>query len=281
MYLVYGNDIFAHEAIYSIASAFSFDKAKSDIRFIVYTDRPGLFSQIDVEIVSLDAQQMAEWIGPAGYHHRMKMLAFSDALRRFEGCVAFVDTDTYFLKSPLLLFARIAPGRSVLHLPEGRLSEIDEPGYTALDDIMRSGLPADGDTKPIPSKRAEIMWNSGVIGLHASDQDGILRTIALMDRIKTLPGSDVIKQLEQFALGYVLSRETEIRCCDDVVFHYWYWDLKDPFREMLPAIVRRREPWTTVRRYRPRTSPVRKAKMLMRILLRRLGFTVPGFRGSI
>ena len=58
--------------------------------------------------------------GPGQFWASPEDLALRHALRNY-GPAVLVDTDTYFLKPPQKLFARMKPGHAVMHLCEGQL----------------------------------------------------------------------------------------------------------------------------------------------------------------
>ena len=55
--------------------------------------RAGLYAGWPVAVVDI-AGQVAAWSGGGIYHHRLKPAVVLDALRRFEGPVCFVDSDS-------------------------------------------------------------------------------------------------------------------------------------------------------------------------------------------
>jgi hypothetical protein len=166
------------------------------------------------------------------------------------------------------------------------LSEVKEPYYRTFATILRDGGLTDAAGKALRFDDDEVMWNSGVIGINAADSATLEDAVALVDQFKAHPASGGIHQIEQFATGYFLRHRTRLRGASDIVYHYWYHDLKDPFRPQLPGLVAHR-PGDTIRwsgplrAARPRTSAVRKMKMAVRITLRALGLRVPGIRGSL
>jgi hypothetical protein len=101
VYLVYGGKPEYHrEAKYSILSALH--HARGDCpRILLYTDEPAQFSGWPVDLIVLDAKALANWTGPAAYLHRRKAAAIRDALAYADQSI-FIDTDTFFLASPVV-----------------------------------------------------------------------------------------------------------------------------------------------------------------------------------
>src|SRR5438552_4020922 len=62
------------------------------------------------------------------------------------------------------------------------------------------------------------MWNSGAIGLHAS-QFHLLETIlAFIDTVSPHYKKQLV---EQYAVSYYLQKNAHVHPCDDRLFHYW------------------------------------------------------------
>jgi hypothetical protein len=287
LYLAYGADVFAAEASYSLLSAFAWAPPDAgDVRYLVYTDRPAAFADLGVEVVALDAAAKAGWLGEGGYNHRIKMSVHRDALARRGGRVVFMDTDTCFLRDPRRLFARVGPARTVLHVAEGRLGEIDTADFVALRDIAATGGLHDLDRRPLTIGPGEMMWNSGVVGLDAADAWLLDGAIDLVDQLRRIPASHCAHQIDQFATGAYFARHSAIREAVDLVFHYWFHDVKAAFRARLPDLLARsrraslRDWGRAALAERPRTSPLRRAKMHARTALRGAGLRVPGLRAS-
>jgi hypothetical protein len=169
---------------------------------------------------------MLAWTGPDGYKHRLKLCVLRDALATLRGHVALVDTDTYFLRSPMQLFRRIGPGQSVLHRKEGHL---DKWNATPLADHLASTpapLSLDGRRWNCTADRP--MGNSGVLGLHP--KDATLADEILLDQLLQPVR---FHGTEQFAAGVVLMERTRLSESADIVFHCWLMDSRLPFRALL------------------------------------------------
>ena len=94
--------------------------ANSSLRIIVYTDNPAVVQDLPVQ-VELNNKILADWLGPSDYIHRRKILAAKDALKKQGGRTILCDSDTFFLKNPKKAFARVGPGRTMMHLAEYHL----------------------------------------------------------------------------------------------------------------------------------------------------------------
>jgi hypothetical protein len=285
VYLSYGRGPHEQENAFSMLSAYHWlGVGRPDIRIVVYTDRPESFEALGVAMVELDAKTAEEWAGPAGFGHRRKIMAVRDAMQRFDGPTALLDGDTYFRRSPHWLFGRIAPGRSVMHLREGRVKSLPGGPHAELSSLLQSG-PALTDLagNVLSLSAATVMWNSGVIGVHPADRHVLDEAIHLTDQ---LCSRSKLHTLEQFALGVSLGRQTSLRETGDVVFHYWEGSFRIPFRQRLPQVLERYASLPLSERARlsyadrPRSSIRRRCRSAYNRLLRSAGLLPPIVRSS-
>ena len=98
LYLDYGGRAqYRRELKYSLISLrqeLSTEEVRGpDARIAVFTDTPQLYANWPVEVVDIAAQTQG-WSGGGLYPHRIKPAVVLDALRRFEGPVCFVDSDS-------------------------------------------------------------------------------------------------------------------------------------------------------------------------------------------
>ena len=237
VYLSYGQGGHVGETIFSILSALHrAGPGPRDFDIVVYTDDDRPFIGLPVRFEPLSETRLRDWTGPHGYKHRRKIMTVMDALERYRGRVVFVDSDTWFKRSPSTLFGRIAPGRSCLHLLEGRLASVrDGHGYGELAAFLAGRELLGPDDRALEIPIDPPMWNSGIIGMDSSDARILPEVVGIIDQIwSRFQG---VHTIEQFALGHVLERRTRIRTSDDVVFHYWMDVLRAPFQAVLPSIL--------------------------------------------
>jgi hypothetical protein len=78
------------------------------------------------------------------------------------------------------------------------------------------------------------MFNSGVIGVHASDASLLDEVLHLTDQIYLHARFPTIEQL---AFSVCLQHATRVRESHDVIRHYWPPALRSPFRENLRRIL--------------------------------------------
>src|SRR5262249_7910549 len=152
---------------FSLLSAFRFLKDRvQNYRFLIYTDNAAAFDGLPGTIECLDAARLREWLGPHGYIHRRKMMAVVDSFTKYPEVTAFIDSDTWFIRSPDELFSRISPGRSCLHLAEGPLMiTFTKKSWRNLAKILACACLVDEHGRTVNIPPDSTMWNSGVIGL--------------------------------------------------------------------------------------------------------------------
>jgi len=226
-----GHDEQVGETKYAILSAYRRLAPSDDIEIVLYTDNPGMFEDMPVRLRLVGQEELAAWSGPAGYPYRRKLEALSDALNRTGRPVVFVDSDTWFLKSPARLFQRIGRDRSVMHIREGSLRNPKGPSdWREFIDAAqrRTWLTASGSPVDISS---DIMWNSGVIGLDPLNGVLVDDALALVDQVKRSECD--LWCIEQFAVGHSLMRSTTLTPAYDVVFHYWPPPIRTAFHPIL------------------------------------------------
>jgi hypothetical protein len=217
LYLCYGDGPHAAEVRCSIASAWRFgDPAADGVRFAVYTDRPSAFEGFPVALTEVSAAEWAEWSGPHAYRHRRKIPALRLALAESGGPVVLVDGDTWWHRPPRRLFARIGPGRAVMHIREGRLDRVADPLYRRAREIVAQ-MTAPAGEGPLPT--TAHMWNAGVVGLHPADGDRLDEVLAWTDAL--CAASTGVHVLEQLAFSHVLACRVRLSEASDVVIHYW------------------------------------------------------------
>ncbi|CAM2010046.1 hypothetical protein [Acanthopleuribacter pedis] len=229
LYLVYGGtETYWRELKFSVLSAVSFlDKEpQSDVKIVIATDQPDQVAGWPVEVYPFDQTKLTEWAGPDNYLHRSKNRLMAEIMEHYQIPCAFIDTDTYFVASPALLFTRVAPGMSVMHLPEGLLVEKHIP--LADYAVGRELVDPNGDTYVIQPD--SIMVNSGVVGIHPDDRMLIDRALWLVDE---LYGPTQIFNVEQYAMGEVLRTCTELNMSGDIIHHYWGFSRPFFHRELI------------------------------------------------
>lgn len=268
VYLSYGGrDVQVAETKYAILSAFRSIRPADDIGILLYTDRPDLYADLPAAIRPISAGELEAWTGPGGYQYRRKAEVVKDALARTGNPVAFIDSDTWFVKSPALLFHRIGAGRTVLHVKEGTL------GAAAYNAPLVEHLSKHAYANGLGATSAA--WNSGVIGVDPADAHLMDEALALIDGIwADFQEADT---LEQVAISHFFSTTTTVTAAADVVFHYWPLPLRKPFHATVVGEIERTQELAPSERaealhpLRPRLRGVKRLKHLVKELYRATG----------
>jgi hypothetical protein len=284
LYISYGAGLHQQEIIFSLLSAWRWSELGGDsIRFLVFTDQPGAFDGLPVAVEHIPEEQWTEWSGPHRFKHRCKILALRHAFQKYPAATVLLDGDTWLRKAPQLLFDRIAPGRTVMHLREGKLMEIAFPCPREMAELLRRERFVDRNGGEVAIPPSAAIWNAGVVGLDPGDE-------GLLDDVLNLTDQFCVKSnlhiLEQFAFSYLLEQKSDLQESGDVVFHYWPPYLHDPFRRKLPELLAKSAAMPLAERaaycygQRPRPTLARRGKVVAKRCLQALGFLPGGARSS-
>jgi len=224
LYLVYGNESYAHEALYSLISYYRLH-SKDENKVLIYTNNSSFFKKYlpdNVIYVELTNEQMQQWQGEIKYNHRLKVKVLQHALAHFTGNFLFTDTDTVFTKNISGLFNAIASGTILFHKNEGRL--IDNPGGIAKK--MRKFLKRQNSfliasrNEYIKMDNTFSVWNSGNIGINNAFAQKLTEVEHLIDSLYT---GFRLTIMEQIAFSYIVQETITPVATDDHVYHYWYF----------------------------------------------------------
>ncbi|MFT3814468.1 MAG: hypothetical protein QM740_13995 [Acidovorax sp.] len=209
-YLTYGaKREYQLELTYSVLSAqHHLAKDPSGIRIVLVTTESNVRNDLPVEHLVVTQQQLREW-QEGGYGHAAKYWALLAVMDRFQGAVAFVDTDTQFLHHPQRMFDRVGPNMSVMQADEGVLAQ-----HTYWQPLLDK---LDGPVHGYNVHAGSRMFNSGVIGVDYSMRSCMPEVLQLMSLYEIAPVFDI----EQFAFTAVLEKHGKLSACPDVVKHYW------------------------------------------------------------
>ncbi len=209
LYLVYGSDVYYREARFSIVSALLRSQNPGRLNIVVWCQHPEQFDDLPVTTRRLDDSTLQQWAGEIQYNHRSKPCLLKRALADAAKTL-LIDTDTFFIKAPELLFAKLGPGVLLV-------DEIQEPWRTAVGgQVYREFSPYLQQCLP---DNAMPLINSGVIGMTTAHAPLVDATIELIDKIYHPAGKIFIT--EQFALGVCAWKKYELLAQGGVLKHYW------------------------------------------------------------
>ena len=218
IYLIYGTERAYHEeARFSIASALFCQrreqkdpKENETFNIRVYTDQPEHYQDLPVVIETLGADQLQQFYGPHQYNHRSKLCVMQDAVTRADKTV-FIDTDTFFLRSPQHLFDAVTEQQCIADEVEpARLSDMGPYNHP---DIQAALKQRQLDPENI------VVINSGIFGIHSSHANVLQQALELADTVYPASGREFAT--EQLVLGIVAKHVANVVADDKVLKHYW------------------------------------------------------------
>lgn len=223
LYLVYGRDTFYREARFSIVSALLRSREPDRLKIVVWCQHPDRFADLGVTTRLLDDSDLQQWAGEINYNHRSKPCLLKRALADADKTV-LVDTDTFFIQPPELLFEKINPAVLLV-------DEILEPWRTAAGGQLYRGFSPHVQEYQLDD--AMPLINSGVIGVTGAHESLLDDTIELIDKIY-LPGGKTFTT-EQIALGMCARGKYDLRAQGGTIKHYW--SRKHLFRSKIDAFL--------------------------------------------
>ena len=217
LYLDYGGrPQYRRELKYSLISL---RQDAPDALVAVYTDAPEVYGRWPVAVVDI-REQLGAWSGGGFYHHRIKPAVVLDALRRFEGPVCFVDSDSIIGTGfDAEVRAKLAP------------QEIWSVTKTAVVmnrfELFNPFPPLKGFRTVLPhlgAYRYDVahswMFNSGLIGVSPGHEPILEDTLAMIDAL--IGRAKKFNTIEQFALSEAVRlRQIPVAEVRDTFRHYW------------------------------------------------------------
>lgn len=272
----WGGGIYAQEIAYCVATArYWLGKHASQVRIVVYADEVEPFANMPVEVIAVSSQQLREWRGPDDFSFKIKIHVVADVLRRYGKPALYLDSDTYFMKSPLKLFRKLRPGTTYMHCYESVLRDSPDQDYALIPRKMNAAGVTDrlGVLDHFPEDMPS--YNAGVIGIHPADASLLDDVLHACDQLYRITG---VRTSEQLAFVHVFTKQTHIKQALGVIYHYYTYRLRSAFQPILPGLLAEaakvpesdRAAWLYARRARCRFR--RRVRVHVEFALRRLGF---------
>lgn len=213
-YFVYGQKReYQLELFYSIASALKCAAGSQEIQISVISDRDDFDPALPIDLITISPAEFAEWTRNGAYNHRAKPCALLKLLDHYQAPVVLVDTDTCFVDHPVKLFERISPQSSVMYRVEHENPIENTVEWSPIVEQL-------GDKTKIDEvylSRFTPLINSGVIGVDYSHRPLIEKALVLIDKLYAI---SPVFNIEQFAIGAVLSQFTNLSETQDILQHY-------------------------------------------------------------
>jgi hypothetical protein len=218
----YGKERILQEAKFCVLSLLKFIKGDKNYNIILYTDNNTFFDDIKSHVLfePMLPEMVQRWKGEHNFVHRVKVMMLLDFASKYEGKFLYLDSDTWFTKSPQQLFETIDANNAILHLPEAQLKSNANPIIKKIHRFVKENTftLSNGDVVQIPPDY--FMWNAGVIGLITQAKPVIEKVLELTDKMLLAYQKHV---MEQLAFSYYLQKEFTPHRSDDVITHYWQY----------------------------------------------------------
>ena len=234
LYLAYGKKNIFNQVLFSILTFHYHTKDENkNLKIVVYTDKPEFFSDytaaFNLQIEILTPQIIEQFKGRNNFIHRVKVCVIMDCIKKFETNVFYLDSDTFFKKSPLALISQIDSATSIMNSNDYDLQHADE--LYENEDWLKIRRAIRDFEYVIEGKSIKIplttrMWNAGVIGISYENRKVLNDVLDLTDQIYS---NKKVFTAEQFAFSYYLQNRTQLITTGDVIMHYWpnhigmYW----------------------------------------------------------
>jgi len=169
-----------------------------EAQVVVYTDKPRIYETLHAGVTPRAlGDDFARWTREGAYPHRIKPCVLLDALGRFGGRCALLDTDSYIAPGFAATLAEaIAAGPAMDHF-EGRDPYPEIAGWSAT-------LPGG---RYVYDPQTAIMFNSGLVAAEAGRDDAALAdALALIDALWD-DGRRLFK-IEQIAVSEAFRRRS-------------------------------------------------------------------------
>jgi len=167
LYIVFGdNKGYYDGAKFSLLTFMNWVLTEDPIEIVILTEKPDEFESYPVKVFPISEDQKNEWSLDGKYNFRIKnrgMAYIMDQLELIEhDKILFLDTDTYFHKSPLLLFDLIKPNQALFYLNEGLIYN-RKRFQVYIDHLEGKLIQIDDDEYELSKESA--MWGSLMVGI--------------------------------------------------------------------------------------------------------------------
>ncbi len=206
LYIVYGDDdVYYDGALFSFLTFSNWLENDNQIEAYVLTEKPEKFIGFPIHVLLMTDEQKNDWSLNGQYHFRIKNrgLAYVMDKIKLDGMdkILFLDTDTYFHKSPLTLFNLIQPNQAVFYLNEGLIYD-KKRFFPYVENLEGRKIKIDDEIYELSKKSA--MWGSLMVGITANMRPSLDWADKLILRFYDIVPSHTI---EPFALSESLLRK--------------------------------------------------------------------------
>ena len=206
LYIIYGEDRGYYDgAKFSLLTFMNWVLDEDPVEIVILTEKPDEFESYPVTVFPISAKQRNEWSLDGKYHFRIKnrgMAYIMDQLELTEqDKILFLDTDTYFFKSPLPLFDLIQSNQALFYLNEGLIYN-RKRFQIYIDHLEGKSIHIDNDVYELSKDSA--MWGSLMVGIMPNMRPSLDWADKLMQEFVSIVPAHTI---EPFSLAESLLRK--------------------------------------------------------------------------
>ena len=216
-YIVMGGDEALRYYMEAYLSIRTFQKQLSpDMgRICVITDHPSFFRKAGVEVITITAEQKAEWMGPHKFFFRTKIKGMEYLHQLYpDDNLLYLDSDTFLYGDLAKLKERLDEGHGLMHRCEGKPKDISNTARRLWKKAMGRSY---GD---VVVGEQHQMWNAGVVGLPSSKiNETVACALTLCDGMLNDDNHEFIT--EQYSYSIALAEHTSLIATSDLIGHYW------------------------------------------------------------
>lgn len=233
--LAYGRETELWRATFAVLSLYAWQETQpaAEVQTLIFTDQPEFFKPLldglPVRYSLLTPALLEEMRGPDQYLHRVKLAVVAQVMATYPGDnLLFCDSDTFFVADAQPLLASIQADTSIMHVREFTFAEAVDV-YAAFEPAGQEQYPRrfisliesrtfriDGQERQF--HKNQLMWNSGVLGLHAETARLLPDICSLNDALYRGSGWLTV---EQIAFSLALPLSTQLQPSNHYVLHYW------------------------------------------------------------
>jgi hypothetical protein len=209
LYIVYGHDQGYYDgAKFSLITFMHWVKNNDEYEFCILTEKPELFSNYPINLIRMTQEQKKSWSLNYSYHFRIKNRGLAFVMDKLnlspKDKILFLDTDTYFFKSPLRLFDLITANQAVFYLNEGLIYK-RKRFKVYIEHLEGKKIKIDSNYYELSESSA--LWGSLMVGIMPNMRSNLDWADELMVKLFELVPSHTI---EPFSLSESLLKDFNI-----------------------------------------------------------------------
>ncbi len=229
LYYLFGeNERYRSELLYSLLSLkkVTNKNSLSNINVKIYSDHifslPDQLNFINISFITIEKEIIESLIKEAnGHFFIVKPMLLLQFQNKYNAPCILMDTDTFFIKSPVSLFKRIAKHTFLIHADEYPISM-----WNDLVSFFERKTFTDLDGNVFTINSNFYMFNCGVIGFYPECTPILRKVINLVHQIsgeKDLPAK-WLPLIEQISFSYYIQQSIlKKAAADDSIIHYWFF----------------------------------------------------------